>query len=90
VSAPSKVRPGLPRELDAIVLKMAAKDPHERYQSATEVVAALHPWLPLAEWSALGLTQADVQPKPAAAKPTARPGGTGVWTALTGLFKRAK
>jgi serine/threonine protein kinase len=90
VSAPSKVRPGVPRELDAIVLKMAAKDPHERYQSATEVVAALHPWLPLVEWAALGLGQLEAAPKPAVARPTATSAGTGVWTALTGLFKRAK
>lgn len=88
VPAPSKVRAGLPRELDPIVLKMAAKDPHERYQSATEVVAALHPWLPLAEWAALGLGHVEVAPPPA--KAAAKAEGTGVWTALTGLFKRAK
>lgn len=89
VPAPSKTRPGLPRELDAIVLRMAAKDPHERYPSATEVVTALAPWLPVAEWAALGLGQPPA-PKAAAAAPAARPEGTGMWTALTGLFKRAK
>ena len=89
VPAPSKTRPGLPRELDAVVLKMAAKDPHERYQSAAEVVAALQPWLPVAEWAALGLGKLEAQ-KAAPAKPAARSEGTGMWTALTGLFKRAK
>jgi hypothetical protein len=99
VPAPSSVRPGLPRELDAVVLKMAAKDPHERYASAGEVAAALHPWLPLAEWVALGIGPAGgTGPhKPVPAKPpaAARPAGsTGVWAALTGittaLFKRSK
>jgi serine/threonine-protein kinase len=89
VPAPSKARPGLPRELDAVVLKMAAKDPHERYQSAAEVVVALQPWLPVAEWAALGLGKPEAQ-TPTPAKPAARPEGTGMWTALTGLFKRAK
>ncbi|HET6574236.1 MAG TPA: serine/threonine-protein kinase [Fimbriiglobus sp.] len=88
VPAPSKTRPGLPRELDAVVLKMAAKDPHERYRSAAEVVAALQPWLPVAEWPALGLGPSEAKAKPAA--PTDRPEGTSMWTTLTGLFKRAK
>jgi serine/threonine protein kinase len=91
VPAPSQTRPGLPRELDAVVLKMAAKDPHERYQSAAEVAAALHPWLPVAEWMALGVGlpggTADHKPVEGIAP---RQGTTGVWAALTGLWKRAK
>jgi serine/threonine-protein kinase len=55
VPKPSEVRPGIPREIDMIVQKMGAKDPHERFQSAGEVVAALHPWLPVAQWVALGI-----------------------------------
>ncbi len=41
---PSGWRPslGIPAELDAVVMKMIAKDPAERYQSAAEVYAALH------------------------------------------------
>lgn len=41
--APSHWRPsaGIPRELDAIVLKCLAKDPAERFQSAADVFAAL-------------------------------------------------
>jgi serine/threonine-protein kinase len=99
VPAPSKVRPGLPRELDAIVLKMAAKDPHERYRSVGEVVAALHPWLPLAQWAALGIGPSggtgSHRPVPGKVAEPAKPaGGTGMWAALTGvttaLFKRSK
>ncbi len=84
VPRPSEVRPELSREMDAIVLKMAAKDPHQRYKSAAEVVAALHPWLPVAQWLALGITPvaegpAD-RPDPAADNP-AKPSKT----LLTGL-----
>ncbi len=54
IPPPSSIRKGVPRELDAIVQKMGAKNPHERYQSADDVVLALHPWLPVAEWAAIG------------------------------------
>ena len=41
---PSAWRPslGIPPELDALVMKLIAKDPAERYQTAAEVYAALH------------------------------------------------
>jgi serine/threonine-protein kinase len=39
--APSAIRPGLPPELDAIVLKALAKRPDDRYSSAEEVLAAI-------------------------------------------------
>jgi serine/threonine-protein kinase len=64
VPKPSAARPDLPPELDEIVQKMGAKDPHERYQSAGEVVTALHPWLPVAEWVTLGVAAAIEQAKP--------------------------
>ena len=38
---PSHLRPSLPRELDAIVLKALAKDPGLRYQRASELGSAL-------------------------------------------------
>jgi hypothetical protein len=41
--------------VDDLVQKMGAKDPHERFQTAGEVVAALSPWLPVAQWVALGI-----------------------------------
>lgn len=41
---PSAWRPslGIPPELDALVMKLIAKDPAERYQTAADVYAALH------------------------------------------------
>jgi serine/threonine protein kinase len=56
VPSPAALRPEVPREIDAIVRKMGAKDPHERYPTAREVVAAMHPWLPLEQWQSLGIT----------------------------------
>ena len=38
---PSHLRPSLPRELDTIVLKALAKQPHLRYQKASELANAL-------------------------------------------------
>ena len=55
VPKPSEARPGVPRELDDLVQTLGAKDPHERYQTAGEVVSAMQPWLPVADWAALGL-----------------------------------
>lgn len=55
VPKPSLVRPEVPRELDELVQKMGAKDPHERFQTAGALVAAMQPWLPMAEWAALGI-----------------------------------
>lgn len=76
VPAPIKLKPSVPRELDAIVQKMGAKDPHARYQTAREVAAALAPWLPVALWPSLGVTEESLrppapiaQPKPVAEKP---------------------
>ena len=37
VAPPSEVRPGLPKELDVIVLRALARDPGERYASAREL-----------------------------------------------------
>lgn len=72
VPAPSAVRPGIPREIDALVKKMGAKDPHERFPSAKEIVIAMHAWLPLEQWQAMGLapikrTAPAPAPKPAVA-----------------------
>jgi serine/threonine-protein kinase len=59
VPAPSELRPGIPSEIDAIVQKMGSKDPHERFPSAREVVAAMQPWLPLEQWLSLGIAPAE-------------------------------
>lgn len=84
VPSPMKLKPGVPRELDAIVQKMGAKDPHARYQTAREVAAALAPWLPVALWPSLGVTEESLRPSAPAAPPkppVEKP---------TGLFGRLK
>jgi hypothetical protein len=55
IPAPSATRPGIPREIDALVTKMGAKDPFERFPSAREVLAAMSAWLPVGQWQALGI-----------------------------------
>jgi serine/threonine-protein kinase len=56
VPSPRKLRANIAPELDAIVLKMGAKDPHARFSTAREVVVALQSWLPVAQWQALGIS----------------------------------
>ena len=43
--SPSRVRPGVPAELDRIVLRLLAKDPEERYGSAEDLVLDLRDFL---------------------------------------------
>ena len=77
VPSPAKLKPKVPPELDAIVQKMGAKDPHLRYPSARAVVSALQAWLPVAQWQALGLSTAartaPAAPPPASAQRGAKP-----------------
>lgn len=40
----TELRPDLPKKLAAIIHRMLAKDPNERYQSPAEVLEALTPW----------------------------------------------
>ncbi|MBA4067978.1 MAG: hypothetical protein C0501_30600 [Isosphaera sp.] len=56
VPSPRAVRPRVSPELDAIVRKMGAKDPHERYPSAAAVLWAMQAWLPVDQWRELRLT----------------------------------
>jgi serine/threonine-protein kinase len=42
---PSSVQPGVPPELEAIVLQLLRKDPAERPASAEDLVVALRDWL---------------------------------------------
>jgi serine/threonine protein kinase len=56
VPSPSAVRPGISNEIDTIVRRMGAKDPHERYPTAREVVVAMQAWLPIEQWQRLGIT----------------------------------
>lgn len=55
VPPPSAIRPGIPKDIDELVQQMGAKDPQERPQTAQEVVVALHAYLPVEQWNALGL-----------------------------------
>jgi tRNA A-37 threonylcarbamoyl transferase component Bud32 len=43
------VRAAVPAKLAAVVSRMMAKQPRERYQTAREVIAALAPWVPGAD-----------------------------------------
>lgn len=75
VPSPLALRPGVPKEIDAIVRKMGAKDPHERYPSALQVVVAMQSWLPMEQWLALGITPEQTCPeRPALAKPPRKRG----------------
>jgi serine/threonine-protein kinase len=88
VPRPSSVRPGVPPEIDAVVQKMGAKDPHERYQSAADVVRALHPWLPVSEWVALGAGLGPAEPEPKVAPRDATPPPRkGLLATLSGWFR---
>ena len=69
VPPPSAVRPEIPKDIDDLVQRMGAKDPNERPRTAADVVRALHAYLPVAQWSALGL---DLAP-PKAAEPKTAP-----------------
>src|SRR5574340_975704 len=67
---PSIVNPGVPAELDNIVLKALAKDPGERYQSAAEFAEALLAvGLGGSEAAVEGAAAADTPPPEPAAKP---------------------
>lgn len=44
VRPPSAARPGLPPELDAVVLRALAREPEDRFAWASELSAALAPW----------------------------------------------
>jgi eukaryotic-like serine/threonine-protein kinase len=86
VPPPSAVRPDVPRELDAIVQKMAAREPHERYQTADEVLHALHPWLPVAQWVALGINlERPAKPAETPAEPVPERKG-GLFAAIRRLW----
>jgi eukaryotic-like serine/threonine-protein kinase len=86
VPKPSLVRPDVPRELDAVVERMAAKDPHLRYQTAVQVATALHPWLPMAQWLALGIGSGEQAPPPPVQQAEPEPAKPRSW--LARLFGR--
>jgi serine/threonine protein kinase len=58
---PRLLRPGLPAEAEAVILKALAKDPHQRYQSAGEMVQALEKALPAPVAAALDASDGKVE-----------------------------
>ena len=56
IPAPSEFNPAVTPDLDRIVQKMGHNQAHERYQTVDAVLFDLHPWLPIAEWLALGIS----------------------------------
>lgn len=89
IPKPSLVRPEVPHELDELVQTMGAKDPHERFQSAEELVETMHPWLPLADWAALGIQVGPPKERKRGKAPTpsATQGG-GLFSAIKSTFGR--
>lgn len=49
---PSHIRPGIPREFDAIVLRCLEKQPHRRFPSVRDLMTALHPFISASLWHA--------------------------------------
>lgn len=66
IPAPSDVRADIPEPLDNLVQKLGKRDPEERFQKASEVIATVYPWLPPAEWENLGVPQ----PRPTMKRPS--------------------
>lgn len=98
VPRPSLIRPEIPRELDEIVQRMGSQHPHQRYQSASEVIRAFHSWIPLAQWLSLGLELPEKRPTvgpstatppPRAGLPGAKPSGS-LFGRVLGFFTRPK
>ncbi len=63
---PRSVRPSLPPEVEQVILKALAKDPHERHKSAGEMVRELEKALPPSAVTALETSQEEA-PAPAVA-----------------------
>jgi len=73
VDPPSRRRAEVPEALDAVVLKMLARDPAQRYQSCEEVRAALRPIVHAVGGDATGLAAflAELGPVPRASSSSA-------------------
>lgn len=99
VPSPARLRKNIPQEIDDLVQRMGAKDPHVRVQSARDVVISLQAWLPLAEWQALGVSGENPKepevartglaaPLPAGEQPKAKAGTRPARRGLFGLLRR--
>lgn len=47
---PCTVNPKIPKHLGDLVVRMGAREPGRRFQSAVELLVAFQPWLPIADW----------------------------------------
>ncbi|AWM38261.1 Serine/threonine-protein kinase PknB [Gemmata obscuriglobus] len=90
IPSPAKLRHGIAPEIDLIVRRMGAKDPHQRYSSAREVVKALQAWLPVSQLQQLGLSQehATLDAMTATAAPVSQPAAPAKAGGLRGLLRR--
>jgi serine/threonine-protein kinase len=59
VPSPTSIRPGIPNEIASLVERMGAKNPHERFPSAREVVHAMQAWLPMEQWHTLAIAHPE-------------------------------
>jgi hypothetical protein len=59
--APSVLRPELPAELDALVLRCLRKEPGERFQNASEIIAALHQLPALRDFETLPIATSELR-----------------------------
>ncbi len=94
VPSPRLKRPDVPPEIDQLVQKMGAREPHARFASARDLLIAMHPWLPLAQWQALGLLQPEAarpsQPTPPTDRLPPSPSGGWLRRLLVGLLGRRR
>ncbi|MDY3559616.1 serine/threonine protein kinase [Gemmata sp. JC673] len=90
IPSPAKLRHGVAPEIDHIVRKMGAKDPHLRYPSVREVVKALQAWLPVRQLQQLGLSQEHptLEAMTAAGTTVSQPAAPAKPGGLRGLFRR--
>jgi len=59
----TSINPSVPRELSAVVAKMLAKKPDDRYQTPAEVIAALGPWVGSSSRIIAGLSRTSIVQK---------------------------
>jgi len=80
VTPPSQIKPGIPSDLEEVVLRCLAKDPNERYPDTYRLAEALNACGDAANWSpqhAAEWWRCHGQNAPAAAKPAQTPAQSG-------------
>ncbi len=81
----SKLRATVPTSLNGVVARMMAKNPDQRYQSCSEVIEALAPWLPVETLNSVVRT-----PNKSSALDSESPATDRKKTSLTKKTKKAK